>query len=114
MFHKRWRLLFSRDQASQPNLIQFIDLIFNDVTTTYDGEMCGAFTFDGGARSGSARSGRRFVAGDDRDGWFGLGDALFGDSVDDLAFWKTVPLRTHTIVAPYVDSDLQNRWCDLV
>ncbi|KAK4689344.1 hypothetical protein P7C73_g759, partial [Tremellales sp. Uapishka_1] len=25
---------------------------------------------------------------------------------------KTVPLRTHTLAAPYVDSDLQNRWWD--
>jgi mannose-binding lectin 2 len=25
---------------------------------------------------------------------------------------KTVPLRTHSIYAPYVDSDLQNRWFD--
>ncbi|KAK8853092.1 hypothetical protein IAR55_003793 [Kwoniella newhampshirensis] len=25
---------------------------------------------------------------------------------------KTVPLRTHSLAAPYVDSDLQNRWWD--
>lgn len=25
---------------------------------------------------------------------------------------QTVPLRTHSLVAPYVDSDLQNRWWD--
>jgi len=25
---------------------------------------------------------------------------------------KTVPLRTHSIAPPYVDSDLQNRWWD--
>lgn len=25
---------------------------------------------------------------------------------------RTVPLRTHSLAAPYVDTDLQNRWWD--
>ncbi|WWD19506.1 hypothetical protein CI109_103967 [Kwoniella shandongensis] len=33
------------------------------------------------------------------------------DSVKGL-IEKTVPLRTHSLAAPYVDSDLQNRWWD--
>ena len=24
---------------------------------------------------------------------------------------QTVPIRTHTLVAPYLESDLQSRWC---
>ncbi|WVQ84880.1 hypothetical protein IAT38_007043 [Cryptococcus sp. DSM 104549] len=40
---------------------------------------------------------------------------LAADSGDDSLqgmIEKTVPLRTHSLSAPYVDSDLQNRWWD--
>jgi len=36
--------------------------------------------------------------------------AVFGQQQDDS--FKTVPLRTHSLYQPYLDSDLQSRWFD--
>lgn len=35
---------------------------------------------------------------------------LSADASDD--FLQVIPLRSHTIFAPYIDQDLQNRWWD--
>ncbi|WWC91551.1 uncharacterized protein L201_006497 [Kwoniella dendrophila CBS 6074] len=42
------------------------------------------------------------------------GVALADEGTDSLTgmIEKTTPLRTHSLAAPYVDSDLQNRWWD--
>lgn len=41
-----------------------------------------------------------------QEGTAGVAESLRGTTE------KTVPLRTHSLYAPYVDSDLQNRWFD--